>query len=218
MRPLEGYGCTEMGPVISVNAPDLPHLQRARQSSVGRPIPGVVARVVNAGTMEPAAQGEEGLLLVSGPSRMAGYLGEPEKTAAAFRDGFYITGDIAKLDEDGFLHIVDRLSRFSKVGGEMVPHLKVEEALSDVLQQSSCVVLGVPDEQRGERLSVLFVSDDVTPAQLVEHLRSRGLPALWIPKRDCFHRVDAIPTLGTGKVDLRRARAIAMERCAASTV
>jgi acyl-[acyl-carrier-protein]-phospholipid O-acyltransferase / long-chain-fatty-acid--[acyl-carrier-protein] ligase len=219
VHPLEGYGCTEMGPVVSVNTPDVlaiapPQLGTCAES-VGRPIPGVVVRIVNPETFEPVSEGEEGLLLVNGPARMSGYLDDAQRTAAVLRDGYYVTGDIAKVDEDGFLHILDRIARMSKIGGEMVPHLKVEEALAGVLGDSSCVVVGIPDPLRGERLVALYTSAEVTAAQAYEHLASNGFPPLWTPKRENYYRVDAIPTLGTGKLDLRKARELAEQNVAA---
>jgi acyl-[acyl-carrier-protein]-phospholipid O-acyltransferase/long-chain-fatty-acid--[acyl-carrier-protein] ligase len=152
------------------------------------------------------------MLLVNGSSRMVGYLGAPEKTAQVLRDGYYVTGDLGYVDEDGFLYVTDRLARFSKIGGEMVPHLKIEDALSDILRNTPCFVTGVPDERRGERLGVLYTLPEIMPAQLVQHLNEVGLPALWIPKRENFYLVDAIPVLGTGKVDLANARALVLER------
>ena len=202
---MEGYGCTEMAPVVSVNSAgveqsDPPQIGN-KLGSVGRPLPGVSVRLVNPETFEPVPQGEQGLLLVDGPSRMAGYLNDEARTRSVIQDGYYNTGDLAKLDDDGFLYIVDRLARLSKIGGEMVPHLKVEEALSDLLKSERCVVVGVPDDQRGERLAVLYTDQHLTNVQLYDHLSSNGLPPLWIPKRENFYRVDAIPTLGTGKTD-----------------
>jgi acyl-[acyl-carrier-protein]-phospholipid O-acyltransferase/long-chain-fatty-acid--[acyl-carrier-protein] ligase len=212
IAPLEGYGCTEMGPVISVNRPDIPNetppQEGKRAGSVGRPLPGVAVRIVDPETMEPRAPGEEGLLLVKGPSQLTGYWNDPGKTAEAIRDGYYITGDIARIDEDGFLFITGRVSRFSKIAGEMVPHLRVEEAIG---LDSACVVIGVPDAQRGERLAVLYTNSDAEPATLVERLKSAGLPSLWIPKRENFYRVESIPTLGTGKTDLRAVRTLAID-------
>jgi acyl-[acyl-carrier-protein]-phospholipid O-acyltransferase/long-chain-fatty-acid--[acyl-carrier-protein] ligase len=208
VTPLEGYGCTEMGPVVAVNTPDKEH-GGYRAGSVGRPLPGVSLRVVDPETMEPVPSGETGMLLAKGPSRMLGYLGDAERTERALHNEYYITGDLAYIDKDGFLHIVDRLARFSKIAGEMIPHLKIEEALSEIAGSGQCLVVGLPDERRGERLVVLYTSDAVTPAQMVEHLTAAGLPALWIPKRDQFYRVEAIPVLGTGKVDLMKARALA---------
>jgi acyl-[acyl-carrier-protein]-phospholipid O-acyltransferase/long-chain-fatty-acid--[acyl-carrier-protein] ligase len=218
IRMHEGYGCTEMAPVVSVNGPDYISDDPDQSSqygfkaeSVGRPLPGVSLRFVDPATMEPVPYGEEGLLLVKGPSRMRGYLNQPERTASVLIDGFYNTGDMARLDEDGFLHITGRLSRFSKIGGEMVPHLKVEESLQQILGDASCLVLGIPDSQRGERLIVLHTAASVTPAAMIEHLNAAGLPALWIPKPNQFFLVDAIPTLGTGKTDLRKSTDLAIE-------
>src|SRR5262249_19826846 len=117
---LEGYGCTEMAPVVAVNVPDVRNgheRQRGtRAGSVGHPLPGVAAKIVDAETGEGPLFGREGLLLVKGPNRMLGYLGDPEKTADVVRDGWYVTGDIASIDEAGFIQITDRLSRFSKIG------------------------------------------------------------------------------------------------------
>ena len=149
---------------------------------------------------------------------MLGYLGDADRTERALHDSYYVTGDLAYLDKEGFLHIVDRLARFSKIAGEMVPHLKIEEALSEVAGAGQCIVVGVPDERRGERLAVLYTGDDVTPARMFEHLTQAGLPPLWIPKRDQFYLVEAIPLLGTGKVDLMKARALAAERVGAASL
>jgi acyl-[acyl-carrier-protein]-phospholipid O-acyltransferase/long-chain-fatty-acid--[acyl-carrier-protein] ligase len=206
IRMHEGYGCTEMAPVVSVNAPGA-----FKAESVGRPLPGVSVRLVDPGTMKPVADGGEGMLLVHGPNRMRGYLNQPERTATVLRDGYYVTGDMARLDEEGFLFITGRLSRFSKIGGEMVPHLKVEECLQKLLGDATCLVLGVPDAQRGERLVVLHTHPRLEAAAMVEHLNHAGLPALWIPKPHQFFQVDSIPTLGTGKTDLRKAAELAAE-------
>jgi acyl-[acyl-carrier-protein]-phospholipid O-acyltransferase / long-chain-fatty-acid--[acyl-carrier-protein] ligase len=208
ITPLEGYGCTEMAPAVAVNGSPKAD-GRYRSGSVGRPLPNVAIRIVDPDTFRPLPAGDTGLLLVKGPSKMLGYLNDPRRTAEAFRDGFYVTGDIGRLDAGGFLHIADRLSRFSKIAGEMVPHLKVEEALSGLLGNGHCVVTSVPDERRGERLAVLYTSKRVTPSQMIEHLEALGFPALCIPKRNHFHCVERIPVLGTGKVDLVSARAIA---------
>ncbi len=210
---LEGYGCTEMGPAISVNvASSDPEHSAYKSGSVGRPLPRVAVRIVNADTMEPVEEGETGLILANGPGRMVGYLNESERTAASLQDGYYVTGDIGYVDSDGFLYIVDRLARFSKIGGEMVSHRKIEEALNEILGSGACVVTGIPDERRGERLAVLYTGDSATPARMLQQLEAKGFPALWIPKRAQFRRVDAIPTLGTGKVDLMAVRALASEQ------
>jgi acyl-[acyl-carrier-protein]-phospholipid O-acyltransferase/long-chain-fatty-acid--[acyl-carrier-protein] ligase len=211
---LEGYGCTEMSPVVAVNVPNVDHhagdQKGLKPGTVGHPIPGVAARVVDPDTRAPLQVGAEGLLLVKGANRMMGYLGQDEKTADALHEGWYITGDIASIDEDGFLRITDRLSRFSKIGGEMVPHLKVEEAITGILGDHACVVTAVPDEQKGERLIVLYTRRDIQPDALWTKLSRTELPKLWIPKRDSFYVIDTIPVLGTGKVDLRTAKAMAL--------
>ncbi|HUF47467.1 MAG TPA: acyl-[ACP]--phospholipid O-acyltransferase [Vicinamibacterales bacterium] len=213
---LEGYGCTEMSPVVAVNRPDVVVNGRTqvgtKAGSVGHPIPGVSAMVVDQATGEGPLVGREGLLLVTGPNLMQGYLNQPERTAEVMRDGWYVTGDIASIDEDGFIFITDRLSRFSKIGGEMVPHVRIEEAINELLDEACCAVTAVPDESKGERLVVFLTRADVTAETLWDALCRTELPRLWIPKRDGLFHVDAIPTLGTGKVDLRKLRELAVER------
>jgi acyl-[acyl-carrier-protein]-phospholipid O-acyltransferase / long-chain-fatty-acid--[acyl-carrier-protein] ligase len=205
--PMEGYGCTEMSPVVAVNAPDYTAGRDSqtgtKPGTVGHPLPGVAARIVDPATFEPLPINTEGLLLVKGANRMLGYLNQAARTAEVFRDGWYITGDIARIDDEGFLTITDRLSRFSKIAGEMVPHLKVEEAILSVLGDAACAVTGVPDEQRGERLVALYVCPEVAPAELWKRLSETDLPKLWLPKRENLYQVDALPQLGTGKLDLR---------------
>jgi acyl-[acyl-carrier-protein]-phospholipid O-acyltransferase/long-chain-fatty-acid--[acyl-carrier-protein] ligase len=211
VQMFEGYGCTEMSPVVSVNTPNF---EAGRDSqfgnkagTVGRLLPGIAAKIVDVESGAPVPAGREGLLLVNGPNRMLGYLGQPEKTREALRDGWYNTGDIAVLDEDGFLRITDRLARFSKIGGEMVPHVKIEDAVRDATGGEPCCVVGVPDARKGERIAVLYTASDVTPEELWRRLSRTDLPKLWVPKRESICKVDAIPTLGTGKIDLRGARA-----------
>ncbi len=215
---LEGYGCTETAPVVSVNIPDVEeaseHQTGLKPGTVGHPIPGVAVKVVDTETGAPLPSGQEGLLLVKGPNRMLGYLGEPELTKKVFRDGWYVTGDIASIDDDGFIRITDRLSRFSKIGGEMVPHIKVEEAINRILGDQSSVVVTVPDEQKGERLMVLYTRKEIAPEELWAKLNQSDLPKLWIPRRDSFFLVDEIPLLGSGKVNLKRAKEMVVERCA----
>ena len=206
---LEGYGCTEMGPVVSVNAA---HGGAAnRPGSVGLPIPAVSLRLVDPETMAPVKPGETGLLLVNGPSRMTGYAGDPDRTAQSLHEGYYVTGDLARVDHDGFLYIVDRLSRFSKVAGEMVPHMSVEEAIQEIIGHNNCVVTGIPDDQRGERLVALCIDTGVAPAEIWRQLSETALPKLWLPKRENFYLVESLPTLGTGKLDLFRIRQMGME-------
>jgi acyl-[acyl-carrier-protein]-phospholipid O-acyltransferase/long-chain-fatty-acid--[acyl-carrier-protein] ligase len=208
---LEGYGCTEMAPVVAVNTPDWGEGRDAqigtKIGTVGHPIPGVSTKVVDPETGADRENNQEGLLLVRGANRMLGYLGQPEKTAEAFMDGWYKTGDIAIVDEDGFIRITDRLARFSKIGGEMVPHGKIEDTLHAMGIAS--VVTGVPDERRGERLAILYTTPPLEPGEIWKKLGETELPKLWIPKQSSIHRVDELPTLGTGKLDLRKVRAMA---------
>jgi acyl-[acyl-carrier-protein]-phospholipid O-acyltransferase / long-chain-fatty-acid--[acyl-carrier-protein] ligase len=218
---LEGYGCTEMAPVVAVNVSDAQD-QTERQigykpGSVGHPIPGVAARVVDLNTGEPLPYNQEGLLLVKGPNRMTGYLGQPERTREVIEDDWYVTGDIACIDEDGFIRITDRLSRFSKIGGEMVPHLRIEEALQPFLEDRSCVVVAIPDEQKGERLVVFHTKRDFTPDEVRERLSRAELPKLWIPKRESIHFIEALPTIGTGKLDFVRLKTLAMKSVSAAS-
>ncbi len=211
---IEGYGCTEMAPVVAVNVPDAAGTG-ARAGTVGRPLPGISAKVVDPETGEGPLVGKEGLLLVTGPNQMRGYLGEPDLTRDAQRDGWYVTGDIATVDEDGFIRITDRLSRFSKIAGEMVPHMKVEEQLQALLRDPHvCVVTAVPDAAKGERLVALYTDPDMPAHEVWERLSRCELPKLWIPKREDLHIVESIPTLGTGKVDLRAVREVAADRSA----
>jgi len=142
---------------------------------------------------------------------MIGYLGQPEKTREVLFDGWYVTGDIAAVDEDGFITITGRLSRFSKIAGEMVPHLKVEEALGAIVGEYPCAVTGVPDEQRGEKLVVLYTNKDIGPGEIWSRLSETALPKLWLPKRENIYQVDNLPTLGSGKLDLRGVKAMALE-------
>ena len=209
---IEGYGCTEMAPVVAVNLPDA-RGAAAPLGSVGRPLPGVSAMVVDLETGEGPVIGREGLLLVQGPNQMLGYLGEPELTRESLRDGWYVTGDVATIDDTGFIRITDRISRFSKIAGEMVPHMKVEEELQALLRDPhTCVVTAVPDPVRGERLVGLYTDPDIRAQELWDALSRSDLPKLWMPKREDLHRVEAIPTLGTGKTDLRAVRQLAIER------
>jgi len=142
---------------------------------------------------------------------MVGYLNRPEKTAEVLKDGWYNTGDIATQDEDGFLRITDRLSRFSKIGGEMVPHIKVEEKLHELVEADGQIlaVTAIPDEKKGERLVVLHTLNEDVLRDCLEKLAKSDLPALWKPRPDLFFHVEQLPYLGTGKLDLRRLREIA---------
>lgn len=215
IRPFEAYGCTECSPAVTVNTHDFRaagfRQVGGKRGKIGHPLPGVCARIVHPETREPVDIGQPGLLLVRGPNVMTGYLGKPEKTSEVLQNGWYTTGDIAALDEDGFLQITDRLSRFSKIGGEMVPHIKVEEKLHELagVTEQTFVVTSVADEKKGERLVVLHKLADDKLTACLEKLTASDLPNLWKPKADAFVRLDAFPMLGTGKLDLRKVKEVA---------
>ena len=217
IKPVEGYGVTECAPVIAVNCPDFRasgfYQSASRRGTVGQPLPGVSVRIVDPDSSEILPSGKPGMLWVKGPNVMSGYLGREDLTAKVMRDGWYITGDIATLDEDGFLTITDRLARFSKIGGEMVPHGRVEEALQEAAGAETQVfaVTAVPDEKKGERLAVLHTLPEERIPAVLEKVAASGLPNLFIPHRHSFIKVEMLPMLGTGKLDLRSLKRIALE-------
>ncbi|NGX58259.1 MAG: Bifunctional protein Aas [Chlamydiae bacterium] len=210
--PIEGYGTTECSPVISTNMLDCreggDYPCGYVPGTVGQPLPGVMVKVVDPDTFDELPYEIPGMVLVKGPNVMKGYLNRPDLTEEVMRDGWYVTGDIGILDHDGYLHITDRLSRFSKIGGEMVPHGRVEEALHLAAQLDPLVfaVTSVPDKRKGEKLVVLHTYDENLVKDLVNKLSDQGLPNLFIPKRDYFVKVDHLPVLGSGKLDLRALR------------
>ena len=222
VRPVEGYGTTELSPLVSVNIPpsrSQAKFQRDRiEGSVGRPLPGVAARVVEPDTDRELCAGEDGMLLISGPNVMQGYANREEQTREAMQGCWYVTGDIAHIDEEGFIHITGRLKRFSKIGGEMVPHGRVEDELEKLLREGDdddvkrACVTAVPDEKKGERLIVLHLPTSHSVESLCKGLSEAGLPNLFIPSQDSFLEVEAIPMLGTGKLDLAGAKEIALQR------
>jgi len=220
LRPIEGYGVTECAPVISVNCSDA-HAAGfshpvSRSGTVGLPLPNVSVCIASPDTFEQLPIGAQGMLLVKGPNVMNGYLGRADLTAQVMRNGWYLTGDIARIDEDGFITITDRLSRFSKIGGEMVPHGQIEEALHQAagVDTQHMAVTAVPDDRKGEQLVVLHTFAEEVIPMILEKLAASGLPKLFIPRRDRFIKVEAIPVLGTGKLDLRTIKRIAYERFA----
>jgi acyl-[acyl-carrier-protein]-phospholipid O-acyltransferase/long-chain-fatty-acid--[acyl-carrier-protein] ligase len=216
IRPLEGYGTTECAPAIAVSTLDFRapgfYQPGSRRGFVGMPLPGVAVRIADPDTGEVLPPNTPGMLLVKGPNVMRGYLGRDDLTEQAMRDGWYVTGDIALVDEDGFVRITDRLSRFSKIGGEMVPHGRVEEVLQELSGERLQVfaVTSIPDERKGERLAVLTTLPDQRVREIASRLQASGLPNLFIPRLDHFVKVEALPVLGTGKLDLREMRRIAI--------
>ncbi|MBI2512941.1 MAG: MFS transporter [Opitutae bacterium] len=218
---LQGYGLTETTPVASVNQHHPPvttstaeHQDGKRAGSVGRLLPGMTARIVDPDTNEELPMESTGMLWLKGPNIFPGYLKDPEKTAGALKDGrWFVTGDLGRLDEDGFLYIEGRLSRFSKIGGEMVPHGTVEARIAELFgwdqnEGPTAVVTGVPDPAKGEAL-VLLTTQEVTAEQVRAKLLEAGLPNLWVPR--IIRRVEKIPMLGTGKTDLKGCRTLAIE-------
>lgn len=228
VRPVEGYGTTELSPLVSVNIPptrDAGPVKGLREGSVGKPVRSVEARVVSPDTDEPLEVGEQGLLEIRGPNVMQGYLDQDELTAKVMHEGWYRTGDVAKIDKDGFIQITGRLSRFSKIGGEMVPHIPLEEKLAELIGDAEAcsdgddeegdlqvAVTAIPDEKRGERLIVLHRKMANDPDELLRGLSAAGLPNIYLPNKDCFVEVDEIPILGSGKLDLKGIRDLAIER------
>lgn len=219
VRPVEGYGTTELSPLVSVNVPPSRSQNSddgLKEGTVGRPVPGVTAKIVDPDSGATLPPDTPGMLLIKGPNVMKGYLNAPEKTAEVIHDGWYTTGDIAIIDSQGFIQITGRLSRFSKIGGEMVPHLVLEEAIQDFVQSPEdeiirAVVTAVPDDKRGERIVVVHTTLDKTPQQICDHLATLGLPNLWLPSPDSFLEVEKIPVLGTGKLDLKGLSDVARE-------
>jgi acyl-[acyl-carrier-protein]-phospholipid O-acyltransferase/long-chain-fatty-acid--[acyl-carrier-protein] ligase len=216
LRPYEGYGATECSPVVSVNVPhcDLDgYCQEGhRTGTVGRPLPNVRVRIVNPDTGEELERGSDGLIEIRGPNVFRGYLGDRSKTDEVMRDGWYRSGDIGHLDQDDFLTLTDRLSRFSKIGGEMISHSLVENALRDALEldPDQVCVTSVPDEKRGERMVVVSTREaGLTTDRLREALRKSDLPNLWKPSPNSWVEVETIPQLGTGKPDLVGIRKLA---------
>jgi acyl-[acyl-carrier-protein]-phospholipid O-acyltransferase/long-chain-fatty-acid--[acyl-carrier-protein] ligase len=222
VRPMEAYGATELAPLVAANVPPARHVPGrpvdAREGTVGQPIAGCRARITDREGTRELPVGEAGLLWIAGPNVMQGYLDRPDLTAQVVHNGWYCTGDIARLDREGFITITGRESRFSKIGGEMVPHLSVEEAVNEALGASDgellAVVTAVPDRAKGERLIVFHLPTSQQPRELVRKLGERGLPNLWIPSADSFAEIEELPILGSGKLDLRRLVAMARERFA----
>lgn len=217
---MQGYGLTETTPVSNVNQPHPPVTTSTAEpqvgkktGSVGRLLPGMAVRIVHPETGEELPTGEQGIVWFRGANVFKGYLDDEEKTQGAFRDGWFVTGDLGRLDEEGFLFIEGRLSRFSKIGGEMVPHGTIEQRISQLFAwddqaEYSAAVMGVPDTNKGEAL-VLLTTQDITSDELRTRLLAAGLPGLWIPK--IIKRVERIPVLGTGKLDLKACRDLALE-------
>jgi acyl-[acyl-carrier-protein]-phospholipid O-acyltransferase/long-chain-fatty-acid--[acyl-carrier-protein] ligase len=217
IRPCEGYGATECAPLIALNVPDAVTSSGrqigTKEGTVGHTVCGLAFKVLDVETGQPVPSGEAGILHVKGPNVMKGYLKLPEKTEQVLQDGWYNTGDIVSVDADGFVTIRDRLSRFSKIGGEMVPHMTIEETVMKGLGVYDPViaVTSVPDEKKGEQLVILYDHEKVDVDALYYMLAESDLPKLYIPKKDNLIAVDQIPHLGSGKLDMMKLKQIAKE-------
>jgi acyl-[acyl-carrier-protein]-phospholipid O-acyltransferase/long-chain-fatty-acid--[acyl-carrier-protein] ligase len=214
----EGYGATETSPVASVNLPDVlrdnfkPQIGQ-KVGSVGLPIPGTFVKITDPETFEELEVGEEGMILIGGVQVMKGYLKNSEKTDEVIKekDGirYYVTGDKGKVDEDGFLTIVDRYSRFAKIGGEMVSLGLVESEISKLIDENSQIVItAIEDSKKGEKL-ILLAEGKVCIDKLQKDIKELGLNPLYIPA--VYHKVEKIPKLGSGKSDYKGIKKLAME-------
>lgn len=214
---LQGYGLTETSPVVSVNLPGMYGVEGeviaqavSRKGSVGKPAPGVAVEVRDPETGVLLPHTQTGMLWFRGVNIFPGYLKNPEQTAAMLSEGWIRTGDLGRMDEDGFLYIEGRLTRFSKIGGEMVPHETLEARLVEVLElptdERILVVTGVADVSKGESLFLLSTRDLDLP-DVQRRLAEAGTPNLWMPRR--WLRIDSVPLLASGKLDLKACRELA---------
>lgn len=215
LQIIEGYGCTELAPVATLNvSKDFSDIGKTpgKTGAIGPAVQDVAIKVVDPITFKELPPNSEGLMFVRGPMMMQGYLNQPADTEKALIDGYYNTGDIITMDECGYVTICGRLSRFSKIAGEMVPHEMVECIINELCKTEARVVAvgSIPDAQKGEALLVLYTPEmPLTPDQVVAELRERSISNLWIPKAVNFYPVDQLPVLGTGKLDLSQLRKIA---------
>ena len=213
----EGFGSTELSPIVAINiASSVSDLgtKVAKKGSIGPALTGICVKIVDPETFELRGENCDGLLIVKGAIVMKGYLNNPEKTAEVIRDGWYITGDIGHMDRSGFITITGRFSRFSKIAGEMVPHELVEREINNILLPDRRVIAvgGASDARRGEKLLVFYCDETlVKPGELVKQLREKKIPNLWIPHADNFIKVDDLPMLGSGKLDLHRLSALSSQ-------
>jgi len=216
---LEGYGATETTPVASVNLPDALdtnhwHVQQGgKLGTVGMALPGSSFKIVDPETFAELPTGAEGMILIGGAQVMKGYLNDIDRTEDAIRhiDGkrWYITGDKGRLDEDGFLTIVDRYSRFAKIGGEMVSLSRVEDLIRSCVddEELDLVAISIPDPKKGERI-ILLADRQLAEDHITQRLLSQGNNSLMLPSE--WHRVEEVPKLGSGKTDFAGAKVMAL--------
>jgi acyl-[acyl-carrier-protein]-phospholipid O-acyltransferase/long-chain-fatty-acid--[acyl-carrier-protein] ligase len=220
----EGFGATETAPVAAVNLPDkldlksLKVISGGKRGTVGLPLPGTSFRIVDVQSLAQLATGEEGLVLISGPQVMQGYLNDSERTHAAIVeiDGvrWYKTGDKGRLDEEGYLTIVDRFSRFAKIAGEMVSLAAVEDAVEKVIDDESVefAAVALPDDKKGERILLLVsYGNDLNfdTGSIRRSLIEKKCNPLMIPAQ--ILDVEQVPRLGSGKTDFSSAKSLAQE-------
>jgi acyl-[acyl-carrier-protein]-phospholipid O-acyltransferase/long-chain-fatty-acid--[acyl-carrier-protein] ligase len=192
---IEGYGCTETSPGISFNSHEA-----NRPGSTGKALPSVKIKITDMNTGEELGPGQEGKILVKGDNVMKGYFDDIEETSLRIRDGWYDTGDMGVLDEDGFLWHRGRLRRFVKIGGEMVSLVKTESVLEELLPEGvSCCVVEVPDSLKGARI-IAAVTENVDRKKMLKKL-SEKLPPIALPKE--FTVFPELPKMASGKVDFR---------------
>jgi acyl-[acyl-carrier-protein]-phospholipid O-acyltransferase / long-chain-fatty-acid--[acyl-carrier-protein] ligase len=218
IKPYEGYGLAETSPVVSCNVPgelttaDGRVISATKCGTVGRAIPGTEISIRQENTDREQAPGESGMIYVKGPQVMMGYLHDSQATNKVLKDGWFKTGDIGFLDQDGFLTITGRTSQFSKIAGEMVSHLAVEDEImkvTGITQQTLCVT-SAADSVRGEKLIVVYSDLGMTPHQVIERLRASSVSRLFIPAEQDFIKVESLPMLGNGKLDLNGINAIVL--------
>ena len=221
IRPSEGFGTTELSPCPCVNLPDcrIPDTfnKYRKDGSVGRALANIMIKTVDLNTGEDLDPDQVGMIVVKGPTVMQGYYNDPEKTAEVLsEDGWYTTGDVGRIDSDGFIWITGRQSRISKIGGEMVPHILIEEEILKIIKRESksestetgvpIAVSSVPDEKKGERIIVFHVKLDISIETIRSGMLAADIPHIWIPAANSFIEVEKIPVLGTGKLDLAAVR------------
>lgn len=207
----EAYGTTESSAAVSVNYPD-----DCRHGSVGKILPGIDCKIVDLESYDELPLGSEGLILLKGDNFMPGYYKAENSSKNVFHNDYYITGDIGKL-VDGFLYITDRLKRFAKIGGEMVPLLPVENKLTTILDEKDsdderrkCAVVSVPHPQKGEQLAGFVVNTDMEKLELNSSLDKLGVVKLSQP--DHYFQIEEIPMLPSGKVDYKNLKSMAIDR------
>lgn len=223
----EGYGATETTPVAAVNLPDALdtsywHVQLGNEpGTVGMPLPGTSCKIVDPQTMKELPTGEAGMVLIGGAQVMQGYLNEPEKTAKVVVEDsgirWYLTGDKGTLDKNGFLTIIDRYSRFAKVGGEMISLADIESRVKKAVDSTdtNLVAVAIPDNRKGEKIVVLS-DTELEGEHIRQQLLADGAAAIMLPS--AYLLVDELPVLGSGKMDLAAAKQIAIDMTHAGAI